>query len=577
MRRHRSLWRAVVLSALGLGASACSRSREPSNVVARFDDVAITIDDVDAYILALQPKQRPKPGEDLESWYRTAIRELAVAAQLERDARTAKVDTEPNFIDARDDAEKVLALRMCVGALRPALESITDEDLANAYAAAAKSLPRPERRNVYHLFIRRTVGGTLAQARARAVALRDRVLAGESFVRLATSSSDSETRHHQGSLGWIVPGGLPEPFGSIVFGLQEGVPSEPLVTDDGVQMFYVSTILPAHTPALDEVRRELATSIVKKRTDEAIAELEAKVTRPEGSIVLDRAGLEAVMKSGKADAVVLKLGNQSMTFGELRARTRRAIAQTGTKGNPLEILWRQLQTLTRAELLHSRCLDEKLVQRDVLDHRMRAWQRDTLVNMQRQRALERRVAERTDALQRFYESNVGDFSEPARWHVRLLRLPRDEHASNVMARLERASASSDDLDRLHEELGGAIEDLGDIDLIELRRVNAELPALVAPVKPGALSAPFHGESFLAIASVVSRTAAQPKPFAQVQDKVIGSYVAHHRAELYRELSDAMLAARPLEIRPDALASLRALGGAPTDVAAEDLEELFEAM
>ena len=45
--------------------------------------------------------------------------------------------------------------------------------------------------------------------------LRERILRGENFQRLAQSESDSESRHRQGSIGWVVRGQLPQTFARV--------------------------------------------------------------------------------------------------------------------------------------------------------------------------------------------------------------------------------------------------------------------------------------------------------------------------------------------------------------------------
>jgi hypothetical protein len=86
------------LIAVALGAAAffsCSEqvsdSPDSQNLVARFDEFEITLEELDARILALPPAERPAPGEDLDAWLTEQIRQMVVERQLLAEARTSGV------------------------------------------------------------------------------------------------------------------------------------------------------------------------------------------------------------------------------------------------------------------------------------------------------------------------------------------------------------------------------------------------------------------------------------------------------------------------------------------------------
>ncbi|MGB0135589.1 MAG: peptidylprolyl isomerase, partial [Dokdonella sp.] len=286
--------------------------------MARYDGHEISVEDVDARILSLPRSERPKPGADLDAWFEQQTRELAMDNLLRAEARKAGVIDEQGFRGARVDIETRIGTQLCILALHPDAERIEPSEIQAAYDAAHDEFSQPERRSVSYLYKRLGPDGSADAARAESEALRMRVLGGESFSHLAAKNSDSETRHKQGSLGWLTRGELPEALDEVVFSLEEGVPSAPLVTRDGVHLFYVQKILPAGTRPLREVRGVLRNRLLAERRRQTLTDLEDDATLPPGSLVLDRKAFDEAMDAGDPKAPVLRIGDQQLTAGGLR-------------------------------------------------------------------------------------------------------------------------------------------------------------------------------------------------------------------------------------------------------------------
>lgn len=551
-------------------------------VVARFGDHRITTRDVDSHVVGLPPADRPAPGTDLDAWYREQIRQLAITEALRDEAKAGQIGEDPAFQDARREAEKLLGLQLCLASLRPDLKTVTEDDLRAAFEKHAESLEMPERRSVYHLFLRRTSAGSADATRAAITELRDRALRGESFLRLAGEHSESEGRHRQGLLGWIVPGVLPEGFERVIFALDEGVPSEPVETRDGFHLFYVDQTIPGRTVTFVEVRSRLTEVLVAERQVAALAELEASVPTPEGWTTLDRQGFEGVVAAGDAEAVVLSTGDLELTLGTLRRRLGQAVRR-GAPPAPQRTVsedaaWEFLERLRRRELIHRHCRETGQIPQAELATRMESWTEANLAQIQRRRRLLEIASRDEERLRLFYESNIGSFSSPPQWHVRLLKLAVGPEAPRTMARLERAAARQDEgLDALARELGGEVEDLGFLDRPGLTRVAVKLPAAVAPLKAGQLAAPYRIGEWIEMAEVVERRAPQPLPFEEVRERVAAAYVDQYTHEVYEELASEILGPgdAKLEISEEGLAALREAGLPRPEISAEQIESLLD--
>lgn len=571
---------AMAFSTAGLFGchDAATTTTRDEIIVARVGDLEITANEMDARILSLPAQDRPKPGDDLDAWLIDQARELAVERRLLAAAEASHVADSDQFTSAAREAERTLAVELCLETLRPVAPPITEDELRAAYDAHREIFAAPERRAAYHLFLRFQIDVPHEETFSRIEGLRDRVLNGESFTRLAAANSDSESRHRDGSIGWVIPGRLPAEFEKVIFALDEGVPSEPVATPEGYHLFYVDQALPPRQSSFEEARPALLQRLTGERAESTVTRILAEVEPPPDSLMLDRSGLASVAEAGDPETVVLRIGDTVLTLEDLRHQVRRLVGQqpaTSRQPLPADLAWRVLEANRRRELLYRYCQSHDGIPATDLETRLGDWRRSNLVNLERHRRLVE-VAKSDDArLRLYYESNIGQFSSPPKWHLRRLRLPLDQESSVVMARLEAAAAEDGiGLEGLRDELGGEIDDLGFKNLAELKRLEPKLPALVAPLDPGHLSAPYRTDDALEIVSAVERQDSEAIPYSDVQDRVAAAFVEQYSAEVYQALTEEVLTSGQFEIVPEGIAHLRNAGLAPENVSVDDLENLL---
>lgn len=560
---------------------------ETAEVVARFGELTITASELDARVLSLPAAERPKPGEDLDAWYEQQVRQLVVEHRLYDQAEAAGLDGETTLGAARDEVEKRIAVGLCTSRLLRDSDPLGEAALRRAYGERAESLSLPERRDAYNLFLRFEPGTSRRAARTEIEALRERVLRGESFQRLAARHSDSESRHRNGSFGWVTPGQLPQALEAVLFSLDEGVPSEPVATRDGLHLFYVDQILPVREATFEEALPILREQLEAERREAALEALVAEIPVPPDALVLDREQLAALVEAGDAGALVLRVGSYRLKLAELRGHLRQTLAQQPPHERPpvtVELLWQQLEHLRRRELLYRHCMDAGEVPEEPFQERLADWRRQSMVALQRQRRLVDIAARDEGRLRLFYDNNLGRFSQPPMWSLRVLKVPLGTDPAARMAELEAAASSPGaTLEGLQNDLGGQIEALDLETLGELSRTRPKLPPLVAGIEPPALTAPYRTDGGLEIAQVVARRDAEPLPFEEVRHQVATAYVGHYTQEVYAELSDEILRAEELHISPQGLRAARNAGlgradagsGVTPDVSVEQLEALLD--
>ncbi|MEX0914398.1 MAG: peptidyl-prolyl cis-trans isomerase [Wenzhouxiangellaceae bacterium] len=549
------------------GDSQIPRPVPAENVLARFSDGEISAADVDAYILQMPADERPAPGADLNAWYAELIRTLAVDHRLLNDAQDAGLQHSKEFELRRTASDRQLSVQSCLAGWKPGLDDISSDDIRAAYEARADQFQAPERRSVYHIYRRLDAGQDISALETGMVALRDRILRGENFQRLARSESDSESRHRQGSIGWVARGQLPAAFEELVFSLDEGVPSRPLAAPDGVHLFQVDDILPERQLSLQEAAPVLRQQLEAAAIDAALDQISTMNTSPSVEII-DRVTLERLIEQRAEQDPVLIAKDHTLSLEELRLRLGRVMGEQAVAGNggparlSNDLAWKFLNRIYRHETVYEYCAREGLIAEDAVARLMADWETRALVNRMRQQRLRERVTADSDRLELYYQSNIGQYTPPVQWKLRRLLIPFEDanQAKTLMARLEDLAATNAvGLEAVQDNLGGELQELDWTTLHQMGRINPKLPQLVSPLDNEALAAPLHVADGLALFQVLGRREFEPRPFDEVKDEVAAAYLRQYTSDVYEGLEADILDGIRFELFPDRLDALRQAG------------------
>jgi hypothetical protein len=575
----------VLLCACGEAGRESSPSAPESGawaegVLARYSGGEITIAEIDALILRTSASERPAPGADLDAWYSDRVRGLAMDRLLLADARALGLADDAAFQVRRAAVQRQLAVQSCLESLLPGYATIDPERIQSAYDSRKDEFLAPERRAVFYLYKRRAAPESGPALESTMAALRERVLRGESFQRLAQAESDSESRHRQGSLGWIVRGDLPESFETVIFALEEGVPSQPLMTRDGAHLFLVEDVLPERQAALSEVAPQLRSQLQAEQVAQAVDEVAAKNPSPVVRIV-SRDELQQRVDQGDEAAEVLVASDHALTLGEFRTRVGRVLGEQAPAGGESaaisnEAAWALLDRLYRHEVAFEHCREQGLIADPQVDQRLATWEAGALVAQMRQQRLRERVLADPARLALYFQSNIGQFTPSVQWSLRRLRVPFETpaEARQRMALLERAAEESVRLDDLQAQLGGAVEELGWLTLPRMRALHAELPQRIAPLQPGQLASPIRLGGNLEMFELSERREPEPPPLEQVRDEVASAYLRQYASEVYAGYEAERLAEAGFELSSERLAELRQSGLPSGQVSVDMLDALL---
>lgn len=122
----------------------------------------------------------------------------------------------------------------------------------------------PRRLRLSHVFLRAESPDEIETTRTKLGSWRSGIDDLESFADLARTQSDSESRYRGGQLGWIREGWLTPSAEEVLFELEPGTISQPIVMRGGVHLFFIEASREAEVLPLD---RQMARLQATKKTE----------------------------------------------------------------------------------------------------------------------------------------------------------------------------------------------------------------------------------------------------------------------------------------------------------------------
>ncbi|MDQ6980005.1 MAG: SurA N-terminal domain-containing protein [Ghiorsea sp.] len=139
--------------------------------------------------------------------------------------------------------------------------SISDEDVAQAYAERQAEFGTPEKRKAAHILVRVSKDASkdvLEMAQVKIKAAKERIAAGESFADVAKDVSDDVTATEGGDLGYFARGSMVPAFDKVVFEqLKVGDVSDVVRTQFGFHLIQLNDVKAADVQPLAEVSAKL--------------------------------------------------------------------------------------------------------------------------------------------------------------------------------------------------------------------------------------------------------------------------------------------------------------------------------
>jgi len=220
----------------------------------------------------------------LEQYYRTEIPKQKLYDQIATDVYVSNEELWRRWQDSHDSAQ-VSFVPFGPERISDSAVRVSDDEIRAYYDTHKKQFDRPGRAKVSIIIIPRSVtAADSAAVRARAVALRSRILGGEKFEDVARAeSADSVSAVNGGSLGRGGKGRFIAPFETAAYALKPGEISQPVLTPFGYHIVRVDErkgdTLALHHILLRIQQSDSAASKTDRRAD-SLARMAASTDQP---------------------------------------------------------------------------------------------------------------------------------------------------------------------------------------------------------------------------------------------------------------------------------------------------------
>lgn len=153
--------------------------------------------------------------------------------------------------------------------------NVSEDDVRRRYQEMTKGMTTIEERRLRDVFV--PADGDPAAARARVEEARQRVLAGESFEKVARDTG-GPLADAGGDLGWVGRGAILPALEDPAFALKKGEVSPVLEIDNGFHLLYVEDVRTRGSArslpeAREDIRAQLTAERMAKATEDWLAEL----------------------------------------------------------------------------------------------------------------------------------------------------------------------------------------------------------------------------------------------------------------------------------------------------------------
>jgi peptidyl-prolyl cis-trans isomerase C len=158
---------------------------------------------------------------------------------------------------------------------------VTAEEVAAYYDANPEEFDRPDMVRARHILIRLTPNPTAEEkkeARARAVAARQRVLDGEDFAVVATEVSEGREASNGGDMGFFARDSMMPALTDVAFALEIGQISNIIETQFGFHILKVEEKRPASRMTFEEAKEPVRQFLIENRSREKLTSVLAELS-----------------------------------------------------------------------------------------------------------------------------------------------------------------------------------------------------------------------------------------------------------------------------------------------------------
>ncbi|MCB1044656.1 MAG: peptidylprolyl isomerase [Acidobacteria bacterium] len=491
-----------------------------------------SIDD-DMLMRSLMQEALTQDASDWHNSIRERLRQMVVDRAL-RETVLRQSDLAKRLGQVKNQWLRTTAMERLIAETAEQLPEPDDRELHAAFDAAKAHDDRVRRRTARHIFKRRLPGVSDEALMAIGNEIRARIQSGEAFVAVAAETSDSQSRHFSGNLGWFREDDASD-LAKTVFGLQLGVLSKPIVTAEGVHLFEVTdervpepmTFESRRNEWIVEAKRASLINAVRERLQSASATYRFE---------LDADEIESGLQNKRDDVVVMSAQDFVVTIGNFRT-LRQPSNQLGL-GSGVRAILDYLDLRERAVQWYL----DRMGEPDRIEMERVEW--DIVRRLGMPFLVGQLLEEET--LKQFYLDHQQRFTSHVELQLVHFKLPIAdlEDVNQTMAELEAfhdAPHSLEDFHHLQAVYGGEITDLGWANHQVIGSVFPAALNLVLSLKSNETSPPILDRDAIIMMFAVARKEPEIKNYEDSVDEVRQMYMNANAGSLERAAEAKLLA------------------------------------
>lgn len=177
--------------------------------------------------------------------------------------------------DLRRDIAQNLKIRELHSRQLPEASEPTAKEIEEFYNANPKAFDKSEQVRASHILLTASPNETAekkAEKRAALAALRERIVKGEDFAKVARENSECPSRASGGDLGFFEKGKMAPEFEKAAFALKKGRLSDIVETPFGYHLIKMTDRKPAEKSTLQKATPQIKSYLVQQKRGKAIQE-----------------------------------------------------------------------------------------------------------------------------------------------------------------------------------------------------------------------------------------------------------------------------------------------------------------
>lgn len=508
----------------------------------------ITLEELEKFILNLPAKKR-WTDKNAKISYKKNIKDLAFEKYLLNSADKFQIEHKTTFANEFRTLQRNIYSSQFLSQSEDKIE-IANKELIQYFDEHIDEYNLPESRQVYNLFIANNANeNPLIFIKS----LRQRVIKGENFSKLAEKYSNSESRHQSGSLGIMTTGKMSKDFDNIVFNLAQNTPSKPIKTADGYHLFYVSDIFIKRHHSFESVRSTIYQKIMIDKFIEYLKSVTEKLDKPEPYFIPSQEQFRQIVKSTETNKPVIVLGDFKLSY-KMLSKDLIKLQQHLGPNKPIKIPLNHMYETAYKEIIYQHMLKNNI---ELINPKSLEWQKQKLL-IEKTIDIEIKdyLKNNQTLLKKYFEENIKRYYSLVLIKFDRLVIAKNNNV-NLMPELEQLHEKLNNnevsLSTIKDKYKGEINKFDYLNIMQIKKIDNHMLNFLYKLNPNEYSPPYTNKNNYYLIQQLDKIPAKKQSFKAVKLFVIEDYLEENRSLIFSNIRKEVLA--DLQINEKMLAQL----------------------